>query len=79
MRVRRMSHRDADGWPESRERLREVVNMRGAAEVASAIPCHRATLFRLLRGDVVPSLPTQACVDRFLDDQDLAGTVGGND
>lgn len=61
--------RDADGWDETRERLREVVMRRGAVDVAAEIPCGRTTLFRLLRGDVTPSLPTQACIDRLLDDE----------
>lgn len=68
-----MTSRDADGWQETRERLRELVEAKGPTVVASEIPCSRTTLFRLLRGDTsAPSLPTQECIERFVDDSELS-------
>jgi DNA-binding phage protein len=66
-----MTRRDVDGWTTMRERLREAVNMKGAAQVASEIPVGRSTLYRLIGGETSPTLPTQECVERFLDDEDL--------
>jgi len=64
--------RDADDWPQTRERLRQIVEQQGATTVASEIPVGRTTLFRLLRGDTqAPSLPTQECIERFVDDAEL--------
>ncbi len=62
--------RDADGWPETRERLRQVVMRRGVSEVASMIPVSRQQLHRLLSGETsTPSLPTLECVERMIDDE----------
>ncbi len=63
--------RDADGWPETREKLRAVVDEQGASSVADQIPCGRATLFRLLNRGTTPAITTQRCVEEFLDDVDL--------
>lgn len=64
--------RDADGWEDTRERLREVVDQRGANAVAREVPCNRVTLFRLLNGTTkAPAHPTQACIERYLDDRDM--------
>lgn len=63
--------RDADGWSETRERLRRVVMRKGPTQVAAEIPCGRTTLFDLLRDeDRVPRAPTQECIERLLDDED---------
>lgn len=65
-------HRDADGWPQTRERLRQIVEQQGPTNVAVSIPVHRVTLFRLLRGDTQsPSLPTQECIQRFVTDAEI--------
>lgn len=64
--------RDADDWPETRERLREVVMKRGVSQVAAAIPVSRQHLHRILSGETsTPALPTQECIERLLDDEDL--------
>jgi len=64
--------RIADDWDDTREKLREVVKMRGADSVARDVPCSRSTIFRLLKGEVqVPSLPLQECVERLLDERSL--------
>lgn len=64
--------RIADDWAETRERLKREVAKLGPTRVAEAIPVHRATLFRLVTERVEkPSLPTQECVERFLDDREL--------
>lgn len=64
--------RNADDWPEVREKLREIVKMRGTAEVAREIPVGRSTLFRLLNGETAaPSLPTQDCIERLVDDEEM--------
>ncbi len=64
--------RDADDWPEVREKLREIVKLRGTVEVAREIPVGRSTLFRLLNGETAaPSLPTQDCIERLVDDEEL--------
>ena len=64
--------RIADDWDETRERLREIVKMRGYDAVAPEIPVGRATLFRLLSDKpTTPSLPTQECVERFVEERDL--------
>lgn len=64
--------RDAEGWPETRERLREVVRMRGADSVAAEIPAARSTVFRLLNEpDVRPHQRTIECIERVLDERDI--------
>jgi len=64
--------RDAEDWPDLREKLREVVKARGPHEVAREIPVGRSTLFRLLKGETIaPSLPTQDCIERLIDDEEL--------
>lgn len=64
--------RNADDWPEVREKLREIVRVRGPVEVAREIPVTRMTLFRLLKGETAtPSLPTQDCIERLIDDEEL--------
>lgn len=59
-----------------REQLRKVVQSDGVAEVARSIPCGRTTLFRLLKGESVPSLPTQDCIERLIDDRSMRSFVG---
>jgi|JI10StandDraft_1071094.scaffolds.fasta_scaffold20970_3 hypothetical protein len=64
--------RDADDWPEVREKLREIVKARGWNSVAREIPVGRSTLFRLVNGETsAPSLPTQDCIERLVDDEEL--------
>jgi hypothetical protein len=64
---------DLREWADLRERLRKVVHERGPYEVAAEIPIGKSTLFRLLNGQTeAPSLPSQACIERFVDDRDLA-------
>ena len=64
--------RIADDWDDTRERLREAVKMRGYDAVAAEIPVGRRTLFRLCSGETKsPSLPTQECVERMLDERSL--------
>lgn len=64
--------RDAEDWPQTRERLRQLVEQQGPTTVAVSIPVHRVTLFRLLRGDTKsPSLPTQECIQRFVTDAEI--------
>ena len=63
--------RHSDGWPETREKLREAVKMRGADSVAADIPVHRATVFRMLNGDHTPSPAVQERVEQVLDQINL--------
>ena len=63
--------RNADGWPETRERLREVVKMRGADSVAAEIPVHRATVFHMLNGEHTPLPLVQERVEQILDCLDM--------
>lgn len=63
--------RIADGWDETREKLREVVKLRGAPSVAAEISVARSTVFRLLNEGRTPSGPTLECIERMLDERDL--------
>lgn len=63
--------RIADGWDETRERLREVVKLRGADSVAAEIPVARSTVFRLLNENRTPTGPTRECIERMLEERDL--------
>lgn len=61
---------DTDDTEELRRKLRDVVRMRGADEVAAAIPADRATVFRFLAGET--QRPTHAIregMERVIDDQ----------
>jgi len=60
-----------DDWDDTRERLREVVKMRGADAVAREIPASRSTVFRLLNSDDVPQPRTIECIERMLDEKAL--------
>jgi predicted transcriptional regulator len=59
------------GWETTRERLREVVKMRGADSVAAEIPVARSTVFRLLNGDIQPRSITVDAIERVLEERDL--------
>lgn len=59
------------GWETTRERLREVVKMRGADSVAAEIPSSRSTVFRLLNGETTPQPRTVDAIERVLDERDL--------
>ena len=61
----------ADDWDDTRERLREVVKMRGADSVAREIPASRSTVFALLKGEHKPQPRTVECIERMLDERAL--------
>lgn len=63
--------RDDDSWKDVRGRLQQLKDRLGASQVAREIPCNRTTLFRLLRGECVPTGPTLDCIERLVDDHDL--------
>lgn len=63
--------RIADDWEDTRERLREVVKMRGADAVAREIPASRSTVFALLNGEHTPQPRTVECIERMLDERAL--------
>jgi DNA-binding phage protein len=60
--------------PELRAKLQAFARRVGVSELASRIPVHRSTLSRMLHGHVSrPSLATMECIERLIDDMELAG------
>ena len=55
-------------WDELTNELRGVVFKRGVQEVAQEIPAHRATVYRIIGGEVVrPSQAVRAGVERVVE------------
>jgi len=54
-------------WSEIREEFREVVYREGAAMVAFKMRTHKATIYRLVRGDTSrPSGPVRAAAEEIV-------------
>jgi len=57
-------------WNDLRQDLEHIVFTKGPTNVAHMIPAHRATVYRLISGEIQrPSKAMRACVERLVERQ----------